>query len=96
MIIKDYRNLKLASKREGDQEVKDGLEVMIKALRMKIIGTVINSLALVLIFVGFIFNSSMPYLLILFHGALTGIFLLGIILDIINAINRRRNKGSSN
>lgn len=51
-------------------------------MNKEIIGLIINSLAIILITLGFFFNTSMGFIVTELHGALTGIFLLGIIVDV--------------
>jgi hypothetical protein len=61
--------------------------------KRKIIGFTINSIALLFIIFGFTFYSSFTwqYWLIESHGILLGIFGLGTVIQIRNAINNRRN-----
>lgn len=67
---------------EYDDEIKAILADHRKQYRRKAIGLALNSLALGLIVIGFIYNASMPYLLVEAHGAITGIFTLGTVLYI--------------
>lgn len=75
--IKEIDLLKRAIKEEKDEAVKGVLIMSLRALRMRVLGLVLNTTATIGIVLGFILYDRLGFWLTDIHGALTGIFLLG-------------------
>lgn len=93
--IKEIGLLKRAIKEEKDEAVKGVLIMSLRALRMRVLGLVLNSLSIVLIIVGFVFWDFMGFWLTDIHGALTGIFLLGTVQMIRSIILQRKHAANN-